>query len=241
MLKINNLKVEVEDKTILNNLDLNLEKGKVYVLMGPNGSGKSTLANVLMGNKKYDVSKGEIIYENEDLMDMPCDERAKKGIFLSFQYPQEISGVSLRTFLKTALESVSDKKIRFIEFDNLLDEKLKRLKIDKEFVQRYINENFSGGEKKKSEMLQMLVLNPKLVILDETDSGLDIDALKIISQAINSFKDKDKTILIITHYKRILDFIKPDVVFVMKKGKIVHQGDLRLVDELENKGYDVFD
>ncbi len=239
MLKIKNLRAHIEDngkKEILKGLNLELEKGKVYAIMGPNGSGKSTLANVLMGSPKYIVDDGEILYEGENVLEMAVDARAKKGIFLSFQYPQEIEGVTISSFLRSALNSVG-KKMSILEFNKFLEEKIKELKVDEEFVGRYLNKGFSGGEKKKSEILQLLVLNPSLAILDETDSGLDIDALRIISEGINKFKNENKTILVITHYKRILEQIKPDKVFVMKNGQIVEEGGEEIIDKLEKEGY----
>ena len=237
MLKIRNLNVNVDGKEILKELNLNLEKGKVYALMGPNGSGKSTLSQVLIGNPKYKFS-GEISFEGEDISDLKPHERAKKGLFLSFQYPVEVPGVTISSFLKTALNSLRGKKISPIEFWNILEKHSKKLKIDKSFLSRFLNEGFSGGEKKKAEILQMLILNPKLAILDETDSGLDIDSLKIVAQGINNFMDKDKTILIITHYQKILDYIKPDKIFIMKNGSIVKEGGKELIEELEKNGYE---
>ena len=236
-LEIKNLNVNVDGKEILKELNLNLEKGKVYALMGPNGSGKSTLSQVLIGNPKYKFS-GEISFEGEDISDLKPHERAKKGLFLSFQYPVEVPGVTISSFLKTALNSLRGKKISPIEFWNILEKHSKKLKIDKSFLSRFLNEGFSGGEKKKAEILQMLILNPKLAILDETDSGLDIDSLKIVSQGINNFMDKDKTILIITHYQKILDYIKPDKIFIMKNGSIVKEGGKELIEELEKNGYE---
>lgn len=236
-LEIKNLDVNVEGKEIIKNLNLNLEKGKIYALMGPNGSGKSTLSQVLMGNPKYKFS-GEILFENENLSNMKPNERAKKGLFLSFQYPVEIPGVTISNFLKTALNSLKGKKISPIEFWNVLDKHSKKLNIDKSFLSRFLNEGFSGGEKKKAEILQMLVLNPKLAILDETDSGLDIDSLKIVSEGIRNFADKEKTILLITHYKRILEYLTPDEILIMKKGKIVKRGGRELIEEIEKKGYE---
>src|SRR3989344_1382464 len=231
-LEIKNLNVNVDGKEILKGLNLNLEKGKVYALMGPNGSGKSTLSQVLAGNPKYKIS-GEISFEGEEISNLKPHERSKKGLFLSFQYPVEISGVTISSFLKTALNSLKGKKISPIEFWNILEKHSKKLNIDKSFLSRFLNEGFSGGEKKKAEVLQMLILNPKLAILDETDSGLDIDSLKIVSQGINNFIDKDKTILIITHYQKILDYVKPDKILIMKNGRIVKEGGKELIEELE--------
>ncbi len=236
ILEIKDLHVEVEGKKILKGLNLVLESGKINALMGPNGSGKSTLANVLMGNKKYTVTKGKILFKGKDITDLQVDERARLGLFLSFQYPQEISGVSIPNFLRTAYNSTHE-KIKIKEFKTLISENSKLLGVDETFLSRYLNEGFSGGEKKKSEILQLLTLNPTLAILDETDSGLDIDALRAVSKGVNKFMKQDKTVLIITHYKRILEQIKPDKVFIMLEGKIVMEGKAKLVDQLEEKGY----
>ncbi|PIY60712.1 Fe-S cluster assembly ATPase SufC, partial [Candidatus Woesearchaeota archaeon CG_4_10_14_0_8_um_filter_47_5] len=233
------------------------EKGKVHALMGPNGSGKSTLANVLMGHPKYEVTSGKIFFQGEDITDMPADERARKGLFLSFQYPAEIGGVTLSNFLRTALNAQrpEGQKMSVLEFKRLAEEKMKLLKMDQKFLFRYLNEGFSGGEKKRAEILQMLVLDPILAILDETDSGLDIDALRSVSEGINTFRSSvkgsarggenqnsekqknEKALLIITHYRRILDYVKPDKLFIMIDGRIALEGSGALVDELEEKGY----
>jgi len=236
-LEIKNLHVEIEGKEILKGINLKLEKGKIHVLMGPNGSGKSTLANVLMGNPKYEITYGEIIFNGKNINNLSPSERAKLGIFLSFQYPQEIEGVTISNFLRTALNSNNEDKISIMDFKELINEKSKLLKLNENFSQRYLNDGFSGGEKKKSEMLQLLTLNPTLAILDETDSGLDIDALRAVANGINKFMSKDKFVLIITHYKRILELIKPNKVSIMLDGKIVEEGDGKLVDKLESEGY----
>lgn len=237
ILEIKNLHVEIENKEILKGISMKLELGKVNVLMGPNGSGKSTLANIIMGNPKYKITEGKILFNGEDITNLKPDERAKKGLFLSFQYPQEVSGVTMSNFLRTSLNTLNEQKISVMDFRDLLNEKLKLLNMPEEFAERYVNEGFSGGEKKKSEILQLLTLNPKLAILDETDSGLDIDALKTVSNGINTFMKEDKCILIITHYKRILEYITPDKLFIMLNGKIVKQGSKELVDTLEEQGY----
>jgi len=247
MLKIKNLHVEIENKEdknnvtkeILKGINLEIEKGKIHALMGPNGSGKSTIANVIMGNPKYKITKGEIFFEGEKINELSPEEKAKKGIFMSFQYPSEIEGVTIRNFLKTAYQNLKDKKISILKFKEILDNKMKILKIKEDFSERYLNQGFSGGEKKKSEILQLSILSPKLAILDETDSGLDIDALKAVSEGINLLKKEnpDLTILIITHYKRILNFIKPDKLSILINGKIAMESDSKLVDELEEKGY----
>jgi len=240
-LEIKNLHVEIEGKEILKGVNLKLETGKVHALMGPNGSGKSTLANVIMGHPNYKITKGEIIYNDQIINDLPTDKRAKLGLFLSFQYPSEVDGVTISTFLRTALnsqrESRGEEPISVLDFHNLLKEKLALLKTNEEFSDRYLNQGFSGGEKKKSEILQLAVLNPNTAILDETDSGLDIDALRAVADGINKIMTKDKTIMIITHYKRILEHIKPDKLSIMIDGKIALEGDSNLVDQLEEKGY----
>lgn len=238
ILEIKDLHIKVEGKEILKGVNLKLELGKVNVLMGPNGSGKSTLANVISGNTKYEITKGEILFNGESILDKTVDERAKLGLFLSFQYPQEVSGITINQFLRHAYTSLDkEKKLSLLEFNELLKEKSEMLHLDENFSNRYLNEGFSGGEKKKSEILQLLTLDPKLAILDETDSGLDIDALRIVAEGINNFMNKEKTVLIVTHYKRILELIKPDKVFIMKDGRIVEEGDKDLVDKLEKEGY----
>ena len=239
MLEIKNLHVEVNGKEILKGVNMKLEKGKVHALMGPNGSGKSTLANVIMGHPKYKITKGGIIFNGEVINDLSPDERSKRGFFLSFQYPSEVEGVTISNFLRTAVNKHREKPISVLDFYDLLKEKLRLLKIDEKFSDRYLNQGFSGGEKKKSEILQLAILSPKLAILDETDSGLDIDALKAVSDGVNKIlsEDKDKIILIITHYKRILKHINPDKLFIMINGKIAVEGGAELVDQLEERGY----
>jgi len=239
LLEINDLHVNVEDKEIIKGLNLRLEAGKVNALMGPNGSGKSTLANTLMGHPKYRVTKGNILFDGEDITKMEADERARNGLFLSFQYPAEIAGVSIPNFLRTALNARREEKNKMsvMDFKRLLQEKMDILKIDRKFLSRYLNVGFSGGEKKRSEILQLLVLNPTLAVLDETDSGLDIDALRAVAGGVNAFMGKEKCILIITHYKRILEYIKPDSLFIMIDGRIKLEGSGDLVDQLEEKGY----
>ncbi len=238
MLEIKDLHVKVEEKEILKGINLKFEKGKIYALMGPNGSGKSTLANVIMGNPKYKITKGKILFNNEDITNLNPAQRAKKGIFLSFQNPSEIEGVAISNFLRMALNSSKNQKISVPDFHKLLKEKLKLLKMPENMSERYLNYGFSGGEKKKSEILQLALLNPKIAILDETDSGLDIDALKTIASEINMLMNKDKTIILITHYKRILEYLKPDKLFVMINGKIAIEGKDKLINQLEKKGYD---
>ena len=243
MLKIKDLKVKIDNKSILNDFNLEIKPGEVHAIMGPNGSGKSTLSNILSGKKGYDVS-GEILFENKNLFELETEERAHKGIFLAFQYPLEIPGVNTNIFLKTSLNAIrkarGEKELDAIEFLKLVKLKAKDLKFDEEILNRQLNVGFSGGEKKKNEILQMSILNPKLSILDETDSGLDIDALRIVADGVNSLRKKDNSFLIITHYQRLLDYIKPDHVHVLMEGKIIKSGGPELALELEKKGYENF-
>jgi len=241
MLTIKNLKANIDNKEILKGLNLEIKPGEVHAIMGPNGSGKSTLSNVLSGKKGYAVT-GEVKYFNENLLDLEIEERAHKGIFLAFQYPLEIPGVNTNIFLKTSLNAIKkakgEKELDAIEFLKLVKQKAGELKFDEKILSRQLNVGFSGGEKKKNEILQMSILNPKLSILDETDSGLDIDALKIVSEGVNALRSKDSSFLIITHYQRLLDYIKPDFVHVLINGQIVKSGGSELAMELESKGYE---
>jgi len=240
MLKIENLKTSINEKDILNGINLNIRSGEVHAIMGPNGTGKSTLANVLSGKNGYE-SSGNIIFNGEDLNKLPIEERAQKGMFLAFQYPLEIPGVNTNNFLRTSLNTIrkarGQEELDTLTFLKKVKEKSKELGIDEKFLSRQLNVGFSGGEKKKNEILQMKLLEPKLSILDETDSGLDIDALRIVADGVNSSKTKDNAFLIITHYQRLLDYIKPDFIHVLSKGKIVKTGDSKLGKELEKSGY----
>lgn len=242
MLTIKNLGARVEGKQILNGLNLEVNAGEVHAIMGPNGSGKSTLASVLAGRENYEVTGGEVIYEGKDLLELSPEERAQEGIFLAFQYPVEIPGVSNATFLKEALNSIREAtgkpKLDSKDFLLLMKEKMGLVHMDKTMTQRSVNEGFSGGEKKRNEIFQMAMLEPKLCIMDETDSGLDIDALKIVAQGVNSLRNKERSFVVITHYQRLLDYIVPDFVHVLYNGKIVKSGKKELALELEKKGYD---
>lgn len=236
LLEIKNLHVEVEGKEILKGINLNLDLGKINALMGPNGSGKSTLVNTIMGHPRYKITQGKIVFKGKEISKFSPDKRAKLGIFLSFQYPREISGISVSKFLKTASKELNQ-KFSIFDFKKNLKEKTNLLGISNEMTERYLNEGFSGGEKKKNEILQMLVLNPNLIMLDETDSGLDVDSLKIVAKGVNEIMNQKKCTLIITHYKRILEHIKPNKIFIMLNGKIVLEGGKEIVDQLEEKGY----
>ena len=243
ILEIKDLHVQREGKEILKGVNLKTGPGEVHAIMGPNGSGKSTLSNILSGKKGYEVN-GNIKFEGENLLDLETEERAHKGIFLAFQYPLEIPGVNTNTFLKTSINAIKkargEKELDAIEFLKLIKQKSSELKFDQAILNRQLNVGFSGGEKKKNEILQMSILNPKLSILDETDSGLDIDALRIVSEGVNSLRNKDNSFLIITHYQRLLDYIKPDFVHVLKNGQIIKSGNFELAKELEKVGYENF-
>ena len=242
MLKIKNLEVAVAGNQILKGLNLEVNPGEVHAIMGPNGSGKSTLANVLAGREEYEVLAGSIEYNGKDLLEMKPEDRARDGVFLAFQYPVEIPGVSMANFLKTALnqmrEAHGQEPLDAMEFFSLVREKLKLVKMEEKFLKRSVNEGFSGGEKKRNEIFQMAILEPKLSILDETDSGLDIDAMKIVADGVNSLRSKDKAIVVVTHYQRLLDYVAPDFVHVLVDGRIVKSGDKSLALELEDRGYD---
>jgi Fe-S cluster assembly ATP-binding protein len=243
-LNINNLNVSIEGKKILDDFNLTINEGEVHAIMGPNGSGKSTLANVLAGNEDYEVNSGKIIFKDDDLLDLSIEERAQKGIFLAFQYPVEIPGVNITPFLQASINSKLKNQNK-PEFDNLsfaklLRKKAEELGISSDMLKRSINTGFSGGEKKRYEILQMSILNPEFTIFDETDSGLDVDALRIVTGGINKFKNEKNSFLIITHYQKLLDYIRPDFVHVMRSGKIVKSGDVSLATEIEETGYQNF-
>ncbi len=241
LISISGLHASVEGKDILKGIDLTVEPGEVHAIMGPNGSGKSTLSYILAGRDGYEVSSGSVLYRGEDLMDMDPEERAQRGVFLAFQYPVEIPGVPTVTFLKQSMNAVRRarglKELDAFEFKKIMDARLKDLSIPNNMVRRALNSGFSGGEKKRMEILQMVLLEPSLVILDETDSGLDIDALKIVADGVNAMRSAERAIIVITHYQRLLDYITPDQVHILADGKIIRRGDRNLALELEEKGY----
>jgi Fe-S cluster assembly ATP-binding protein len=241
MLEVKNLAVKVEDKEILKGISLNVNKGEVHAIMGPNGSGKSTLAGVLAGRDAYEVTGGSVTYDGKDLLEMDPEVRAQEGIFMAFQYPVEIPGVSNMYFLRTALNAIREHRgqseLDAVDFMAMVKERMKRLKMDDAMMTRAVNMGFSGGEKKRNEIFQMAVLEPKLAILDETDSGLDIDALKLVAEGVNAMRSAERAIVVVTHYQRLLDYIVPDHVHVLAGGRIVKSGDKSLALELEEKGY----
>ncbi len=242
LLEIKDLHAAIDGKEILKGLNLQVNKGEVHAIMGPNGSGKSTLAKVLAGHPSFEVTKGEVLYEGKNLLELEPDERAREGIFLAFQYPVEVPGVSNSQFLRLAynekMKHLGEEELDPLEFNDYLTEKAKIVEMDKAFFKRSVNEGFSGGEKKRNEILQMAVLDPKLAVLDETDSGLDIDALRIVAEGVNKLRGADKAIILVTHYQRLLNYIEPDFVHVLAGGKIVKEGGKELALELEEKGYD---
>lgn len=242
MLQVKDLHASVDDKDILKGIDLDVKSGEVHAIMGPNGSGKSTLAAVIAGKDEFKITKGDVLFNGEDITELDPEERAHKGIFLSFQYPVEIPGVTVTNFIKTAINETRKAKglldMPAGEMLKLIKEKADLLEIDRKFLSRFLNEGFSGGEKKRNEVFQMVIMNPKLAIMDETDSGLDIDAMKIVANGVNKFKNKDNAVILITHYQRLLDYIIPDYVHVMMDGKIVKSGSKELAYQLEERGYD---
>jgi Fe-S cluster assembly ATP-binding protein len=242
MLQIKNLHAGIEDREILRGIDLNIKAGEVHAIMGPNGSGKSTLSSVIAGNETYEVNEGDILLDDETILELSPDERAHKGVFMSFQYPVEIPGVSTTNFIKTAInakrKALGQEDLPARDMLKMIREKSELLEMDRKFLSRSLNEGFSGGEKKRNEIFQMAMLEPRLAILDETDSGLDIDALKIVANGVNKLKSEDNAVVIITHYQRLLDYIVPDFVHVLHDGKIVKSGGKELAHELEEKGYD---
>jgi Fe-S cluster assembly ATP-binding protein len=237
-LEIQNLHVRIEEREILRGLNLTVRKGETHALMGPNGSGKSTLANAIMGNPVYEVTDGKIVFNGEDLTEASPDERARSGLFMAFQYPATIPGVSVANFLRMAVNAKREEPIKVKEFGKLLGENMELLRIDRAFTSRYLNEGFSGGEKKRAEILQLAMLKPEIAVLDETDSGLDIDALRIVSDGVNALRGPEMGSLIINHYTRILDYVKPEFVHIMLDGRIVREGGPELATELEDTGYD---
>ncbi len=237
-LEIKNLHVRTEDREILYGVDLKVSKGETHALMGPNGSGKSTLANTIMGNPTYQVTEGQILFNGEDITEADPDERARAGLFLAFQYPATIPGVSVANFLRMAVNARRGEPMKVKDFGKYMRENVELLKIDPSFVSRYLNEGFSGGEKKRAEILQLAMLKPEIAVLDETDSGLDIDALRIVSDGVNKLRGPEMGSLIITHYTRILNYVKPEFVHILLDGRLVREGGPELADELEEKGYD---
>ena len=240
LLRVENVRASIEEKEILKGINLTINKGEIHVVMGTNGAGKSTLANVIMGNPAYEVTEGSIIFDGENITEEAVNDRAKKGIFMSFQHPISVPGITVENFIRTAKNTITGENVRALAFKKELKEKMDELSFDTSYAQRYVNEGFSGGERKKNEILQMSILNPKLAILDETDSGLDVDAVRIVSEGVNRFHNEDNAVLIITHHNQILQKLKPDYVHVLINGKIVKTGDASLVREIEEKGYDAY-
>ncbi len=240
LLKVTGIEASVEGKQILKGLDLTINKGEIHVVMGTNGAGKSTLANVIMGNPVYKVDKGAIVFDGKDITKMAVNDRAKEGIFMSFQSPISVPGITVENFIRTAKATITGQSVRALAFKKELKAKMDELSFDTSYAQRYVNEGFSGGERKKNEILQMSILNPKLAILDETDSGLDVDAVRIVSEGVSRFHNEDNSVLIITHHNAILQSLKPDFVHILINGKIVKTGDASLVDEIEKHGYEQF-
>lgn len=240
LLQVSDLHVSVDEKEILKGINLTINKGEIHVVMGTNGAGKSTLANAIMGNPQYTVTKGNVWFDGQDITDKAVNDRAKAGIFMSFQSPISIPGITVENFIRTAKSMVTGKQIRALAFKRELKSKMDELSFDTSYAQRYVNEGFSGGERKKNEILQMSILDPKLAILDETDSGLDVDAVRIVSEGVSRFHNENNSVLIITHHNSILQNLKPDFVHILINGKIVKTGDASLVNEIEQNGYDAY-
>lgn len=240
LLSVNNLNAKVGDKPILNGLNLELGKGEIHVIMGPNGAGKSTLANILMGHPKYEITEGDIYFEGTRINGMKVNDRAKLGMFLSFQYPEEIPGITLENFLRSSKMAITNTPLKLMEFRKALKEKMKLLEMKAEYTSRYVNEGFSGGEKKKSEILQLLMLEPKLAILDETDSGLDVDAVKIVANGVKQYMNPERSAIIITHHRSLLEYLTPDHVHILIDGKIIHSGGHVLAEHIIKSGFDAF-
>lgn len=242
MLEVINLQAEVEEKQILKGLNLSIKAGEVHAIMGPNGAGKSTLANILAGRDEYEITAGSVTLEGDDLLELSAEDRARKGLFLAFQYPVEIPGVSNKLFMQTAVNAIREEKglppLDMFDFDEYAQSKIELLNMRKDLLERSVNVGFSGGEKKRNDIFQMALLAPKLCILDETDSGLDIDALKVVANGVNSLRSSERSFIVVTHYQRLLDYIKPDHVHVLYNGQIVKSGGFELVHELEEQGYD---
>ena len=242
LLKVENLQAQVEDKQILTGLSINVKPGEVHAIMGPNGSGKSTFANVLAGRDDYEVTGGSVLFDGEDLLEMDASDRARKGLFLAFQYPVEIPGVSNKVFMQASVNAIREEQCKpaldMFDFDEYAQSKIELLGVSKDLLERSVNVGFSGGEKKRNDIFQMALLEPKLCILDETDSGLDIDALRVVANGVNALRSEERSFIVVTHYQRLLDYIKPDFVHVLYDGRIVKSGGFELVHELEENGYD---
>ena len=240
LLRVDNVRASIEEKEILKGINLTINKGEIHVVMGTNGAGKSTLANVIMGNPAYEVTEGSILFDGENITEEAVNDRAKKGIFMSFQHPISVPGITVENFIRTAKNTITGENVRALAFKKELKGKMEELSFDTSYANRYVNEGFSGGERKKNEILQMSILNPKLAILDETDSGLDVDAVRIVSEGVNRFHNKDNAVLIITHHNQILQKLKPNYVHILIDGRIVKTGGPELVREIEEKGYDAY-
>ena len=240
LLRVDNVRASIEEKEILKGINLTINKGEIHVVMGTNGAGKSTLANVIMGNPAYEVTEGSIVFDGEDITEEAVNDRAKKGIFMSFQHPISVPGITVENFIRTAKNTITGENVRALAFKKELKAKMEELSFDTSYANRYVNEGFSGGERKKNEILQMSILNPKLAILDETDSGLDVDAVRIVSEGVNSFHNEENAVLIITHHNQILQKLQPNYVHILIDGRIVKTGGPELVREIEEKGYDAY-